>query len=409
MNNKDQLIRIGKKIKLHLIKRLKNYLYLQFKYGVFSGRLISFNDLDSETDILYSRKTALWYSPPFFVWEDPLGLLQGLEYIQYAVRLKNVALLGDSNLIVFPSGNVLYDLPFYDAENRYLYTDYKIIELKNRKVSYWKGRKRMIDKAVWMGGNYAWNYYHFLYEFVIKFGKLNELQIPTDVPVLVSQKCLDIPQFKELLDIVNEKGYPLIGVDRDEYYEVGELYFINCPNFIPPNNRDDNDGRPSDVQYDKDALDDLRRYLLPYASPKTFAKRVFLSRKTASGRRRFNEEELMRLCAEFGFEEVIADELSFREQISLFSQAEWIIGGSGAAFTNLLFCNIRNKIIILSKTKNPSVVFSTVATVVGADVRYFMEEVPGVKVRTNTLHDPFTINVANFRKYLIDNGIDKHI
>ena len=408
MNRKEQIIRVGKKLKLNVIKwqflESEHYLLLLMKYGIFSGELVSFNDL-KHTDILDSHKAILSYFPPVFGCEAPSALTNGMEYVQYAVHLKNATVLGSSNLIVLPSGRVLYDLPFYDVEKRYLYTDYKIIKLKDRKITYWKGVRHTIDKAVWMGGNFSWNFYHFIYEFAIKFCKLRELDITADIPVLIDQICLNIPQYKEIIDMLNEKGHPLVGVAQDGFFEVNELFYVNCPNFIPPENKDDNDGRSSDIQYDIDALKDLRNFLLPHASSQTFPKRIFLSRKHASVRRRFNEEELIRVCADFGFEVVFPEKLTFREQLGLFNQAEWIIGGSGAAFANLLFCKEKSKVLMFFKTRMPGSCFSTIAQVSGVDLRYITEETPEMKIQVNTIQDPFEIDLSYLRKQLLEMGL----
>jgi len=405
MNRKEQIIRIGKRLKLNVIKwrfiESEHYLLLLKKYGIFSGELVSFNDLEP-TDILDSHKAILSYSPPVFGCEAPSVLTNGMEYVQYAVHLKNATVLGSSNLIVLPSGRVLYDLPFYDVEKRYLYADYKIIKLKDRKITYWKGVRHTIDKAVWMGGNFSWNFYHFIYEFAIKFCKLRELDIPADIPILIDQICLDIPQYREILDMLNKKGHPLVGVAQDEFFEVSELFYVNCPDFIPPETKNANTGYASDIQFDIKALKDLRNFLLPHASLRTFPKRIFLSRKNASDRRRFNEEELIQVCADFGFEVVFPEKLSFCEQMSLFNQAEWIVGGSGAAFTNLLFCKEKSKALIFYKTRMPFSGFSTIAQFSGVDLRYITEETPEIKIHLNTVHDPFNINVSDFRQYLKD-------
>jgi hypothetical protein len=230
------------------------------------------------------------------------------------------------------------------------------------------------------------------------------LNISGDVPVLIDQRCLDIPQFKEILDMLNEKDYPLIGVAKDNFFEVKELFYINCPNYSPINNRDGVDVRVSDVQFDVETLKDLRCFLLPHASSRTFPKRIFVSRKnTTTGWRPFNENELIQASAEFGFEVVCPEELSFRDQMSLFNRAEWIIGGSGAAFTNLFFCNSCCKAIILSKTKIFSG-FSTIAQISGADLRVIAEMPAQTKVWVSQLVDSFKIDVSSFRQYLIDSG-----
>jgi len=405
MNRTKQIIRILKLLKLNSIKRRflewKIYFILSKKYGVFSGELVSFKDLEN-ADIIYSREVTLFYSHSVFEYGISPVLINGMTYSQYAVNLKNAAVLGTSNLIPLSSGKVLYDLPFYDTEKRYSYSDYKILKLKNRKVTYWKGKRQTLDKAISMCGNYSWNFYHFMYEIAVKFHKLSELNISPDVPVLVDQIGLDIPQYKGILDILNAKGHPLLGVAMDGFFEVNDLIYINCPNFIPPNNKNDKDNRPSDVQFDIDALRELRSNLLPYSSRKEFPKRIFISRKNASGRRKFNEDEVIRLFSEFGFSTVFPETLSVADQISLFNQAEWIAGGSGAAFANLLFCNSNCKAMVLLKTHLDTSIFSTVAYVANVNLVHITEEDTNKNISSKDIHDDYELDLSYLRELLIN-------
>jgi len=404
----EQIIRVGKELKLNSIKwwflNRKYHHFLSEKYGVFSGKLVSFNDLE-HTDILYSKEITLSYAPPVFWTHAPSTLINDMKYVQYAAYFKNATVLGDSNLIVLPSGRVLYDLPFYDIEKRHLYIDFKILNFKDKKISYWKGNKQTIDKVIWMGGNYSWNYYHFIYEFAIKFRKLRTLNIPVDIPVLIDQVCLDVPQYKEILYIFNKENRPLVGVARDGFFEVNELFYINCPNFIPTDLKKGKIGNASGIQFDVEALRDLRNFLLPYSSSRTFPKRIFLSRKNASGKRSFNEDAVMQMLSEFEFEVVFPESLSVVDQISLFNQAEWIIGGSGAAFANLLFCNHSCKVIIIARAHYPFSGFSTIASALEIDLLYLTEEDNNKNMIQGSIHDSFYIDTSYLKTQLLEIGL----
>jgi len=411
MYKDNTIVSIGRKFKLNKINQLIKFIKDVFHFrGFLCGKLVSINDILAgnfpDIEILSCENVRLQYSLPVF--NDGLAirqeLLEGKKYIQYTVRIKNAIVYGDSNLITLSDNKVLYDLPAYDDSKRYQYTNYnsKIIKVKGNYVYYWKGLTHTIEKAVWMGGNFSWNYYHLVYEFAIKFLYLNTLDVPLDVPVLVDQYCLKVPQYKELLTIVNHKGYELIGVDRQWRFKVGELTFINCPNLIPPNVK--NDTQIGNIQFNVNILSDLRNYLLPYSSKKEFPKRIFISRKNASKRRKFNEGSIMQLLSDFGFEAVFPEKLSVVDQISLFNQADWIIGGSGAAFTNLLFCSDSTKVIIFRRAYLHTSSFSTIASALGICLLHITEEDTHNIMRGN-IHDPFEINLSYLKKQLIELGL----
>jgi capsular polysaccharide biosynthesis protein len=236
---------------------------------------------------------------------------------------------------------------------------------------------------------------------------LNKLDIPLDFPVLIDKVCLNFPQYKELIDIANYKGYPVVGVDRQYRVKINELIYINCPHILPPNIKTD-DHRSEDLLFNVNALRDLRNYLLPYSSHREFPKRIFMSRKTASNRKSFNEDAVMQLLSEFGFEAIVADTLSIADQISLFNQAEWIMGGTGAAFTNLLYCNNTTKVILFSRACCLYTPFSTIASALGISLLYITEEDTNKHMVRGGIHDSFEIDIPYLEKKIIELGCLKN-
>jgi len=57
-----------------------------------------------------------------------------------------------------------------------------------------------------------------------------------------------------------------------------------------------------------------------------------------------------------GFRPVILEDISFKEQISLFQNADCIVGLHGAGFANLSFCNPGIKVIELRSHSSGSVI-----------------------------------------------------
>jgi capsular polysaccharide biosynthesis protein len=279
------------------------------------------------------------------------------------------------------------------------------MKIKERNVIYRRGKKNKIDKAIWMGGNFAWNYYHLTYEFIIKFHLLNQLDIPLDIPVLIDEVCCRVPQFRSLVEMVNTKGYEIVPVKRFDSYQTKEMYYINCPNFIPPNHNRSVIANSADVQFDLNAISQLRDFLLPYASQRTFPKRIFISRKNASGRRVFNEEEVINVFTEYGFELVCPEELSIPDQINLFNQAEWIAGGSGAAFTNLLYCNKGCEVLVFYSFHATFSGFSTIASAFDVSLRYITEEDTHPDISKENVHNAFKINIPYLRNLLQGYGL----
>ncbi len=72
----------------------------------------------------------------------------------------------------------------------------------------------------------------------------------------------------------------------------------------------------------------------PAAGP---TRRLFVSRADAKKRRLLNEDEIFARLEGFGFERVTAGNLSFADQVELFSEAQIAAGPHGAGLTNAMF------------------------------------------------------------------------
>jgi len=68
-------------------------------------------------------------------------------------------------------------------------------------------------------------------------------------------------------------------------------------------------------------------------------KRVYISRENAIGRRVVNEENLMDMLSNYGFEKYRLEDRMVSENIQLFSNADMIVAPHGAGLTDILFCN----------------------------------------------------------------------
>ena len=80
----------------------------------------------------------------------------------------------------------------------------------------------------------------------------------------------------------------------------------------------------------------------------TTASRLYIKRgKTKNGRNIENEEEIIEYLKGKGYCIVKMDGLSVEEQIRYFENASEIIGAHGAAFTNMVYCKPKTKIIEL--------------------------------------------------------------
>lgn len=380
-------------------------------YHNFKLKLSEFESIDqyiemcpNNVDIIYMQQKLLSYAPPCFVEEAyPEHTANNRLHKQYAALFYDAQVIGGSNLIILKDGNVLYEMKTLDTKNRYLYSDGAIKYYTGPSVIYsCKNSKQTIDTAIWFGGNYSWNYYHFTFEILTKFIKLAEMKVDRSIPILVDQICCKIPQFKELVNYLNTDNRKIIYAADSYCYKVNRLLYINSPNFIPPNFNDDKDMQVDDIQFDYDIVTRLRCCLLNFKADKKYPERFYVTRKNASSRRKFNEEDVFATMAKYGFVEYAPEILTVSEQMSLFNSAEFVAGGSGAAFTNLLYGTNKMKVLLFSQSKLPFSGFSSIADCVGIDLKYFVDN---TKANNNivTIHDNFKIDVDALDDFLCKN------
>ncbi|AQS88911.1 hypothetical protein AA101099_2107 [Neoasaia chiangmaiensis NBRC 101099] len=96
-----------------------------------------------------------------------------------------------------------------------------------------------------------------------------------------------------------------------------------------------------------DALDTLYRRItadLPQDGPRL----LFVSRRAPYSRTLLNHDDVERELAAAGFQTCVIDTQSFDEQVSLFANADVIVGCMGAAMTNLAFARPGAKVIFLA-------------------------------------------------------------
>ncbi len=166
------------------------------------------------------------------------------------------------------------------------------------------------------------------------------------------------------------------------------------------NHKDYLKGRIDDYIFDKEYILKLRDKLFAYkAESKDFPKRIFITRKNTS-HRHFNEDELFAELEPYGFKKIAPEEYSFEQQMTIFNNAEWVVGGSGAALTNLLF--VSSSCIVVCLYRNSAyipAVFTAPACFNGAKMYYFQSSRGETTLKA---HTDFTINPEDFRQFVND-------
>lgn len=312
---------------------------------------------------------------------------------------KNVCIQGNSDVVVDAQNEFVISEEAYNLEENLEIIDgllYRTADNVCLLRDNLRHSMEHIQAGIMISGKFCNNYYHLMYENFNKLVYLNGLDIPSEVPIIIDRKTLAIPSCKTIFNILTKGSTrPVFEIDSNKLYIFDLLYCLDHVNVIPSNRK--NPSIPSDLLYSPFGITCLREKLLPYRTVSPNPKRLFLSRNNTK-RRRFNEDEVFCVLQKYGFERIAPESYCFEDQIAMFNDAEFIVAGSGAALTNLLFVNTNCVVICFGvSTYNQAFdmpIFNTIANINGARFYFFPRNNKG----NDNVHANFEIDCIDFEK-----------
>lgn len=263
----------------------------------------------------------------------------------YLAELLNMSVLGGTSIVFDNNNKCVYDLPLRDDSDRY---DLRTtgVEYVDRNVSCisYEEAPEFIEEAVCLVGMASFNYFHFNLECLAKLCLINDMEKYKNTPILIDEVVLSFPQFCEELEMLNKDQRKIYYLKRNFSYRVGKVIYISELMHLVFNIK-----IGYRLQYKDIILSDLAVNLLHdnLAIENTIGRRLYISRKNAYLTRVVNGQQLENVFKEFGYEIICPETMSFKEQLKIFSEAEFIAGPSGAGLTNLLFANKNSAMICI--------------------------------------------------------------
>ena len=143
--------------------------------------------------------------------------------------------------------------------------------------------------------------------------------------------------------------------------------------------------------------------------------RLYLTRKNALYRKLINETDIIDTLKLKNFIIIDTDTLNINKQIELFSSAEIIIGPSGSAFANIVFCNKGTKVFeIIPKYKysyenNFKLRYANICRLL--ELKYYAVQADPIQIKEineekKRFIDPAIISKSNYYKNLLVNERD---
>lgn len=316
---------------------------------------------------------------------------------------KDVCISGNSDIVVDIKNNCVISDTSYNIDDNEEVVD-GLLYRTRQNVCLLRNNMKNIDQHISSGimisGKFCYNYYHIIFENLIKLLYIDKLNISNDIPIIVDKKTIDIPSCRKILNILlHGNTRDIITIESNRIYHFDNLYYISNVNLFPGHILNTNKWNGNYLYYPK-AIKELKNRLLEYKSDKKFPEKIFISRAKMKSRQ-FNEDEVFSILKKFGFEKVFPELLSFEDQMALFSSVKYIVAGSGAALSNLLFLNDYCNVICFgigneSNTKEIPV-FNTIANINDAKFIFFPRHSSETK---GGIHSNFTIDCGKLDTFI---------
>lgn len=154
--------------------------------------------------------------------------------------------------------------------------------------------------------------------------------------------------------------------------------------------------------HDYDGVHYLRENALRFTEPEARRRRIFIARAPSLRRQLLNEAAVRGILERHRFEIVFSEQMSIDDQVRLFSNAECVVGVSGAGLTNIVFAPRDCKILSLNPAVGQEFFFWDIANIVGQSFSFIF----GAPEDASLLgHSNFWIDQGLLIAWLRDNGI----
>lgn len=296
-------------------------------------------------------------------------------------KFNNARVHGESSHIILEHSVVMERLPSVPVK----YCNYSsgFIESHDDSFSIYRNKYHTIevDNAFFLGGNGSYNYYHWTVEVITKLKYFLSSNLSgTNTKIILPEHARNTESFSVMLDILLNGAFSFIYISRDQIAIVQELYLISSPSNVVLNTAKDYQLREDFFFFDKESIDFIREQVLNSWQYKSFLngldnkvkiKKVFLARKS-SAERSYNQNEVIEVINNYGFKPIYLEELTFFEQVYLFQNVDYVIGASGAAWTNLIYINNGAKALSwLSENISCFSSYSTLAEYYDCELKFF--------------------------------------
>lgn len=321
------------------------------------------------------------------------------------VAIQNVKVVGGSNVVFVDGVAICHDLYDFKADttseefhNRFrIDANRNIIKIDIKS----EGIKSLRTAAVFLDAC-AHNYAHWITEVLPRIAAFCKDDRFKDVPLIIDQGLH--------INLIESLG-PIVGYDRkiltltnNQFLQIDSLLLVSVAGYVPFGVRSREFVEPSHGLFSPLAIKEMREKILREIEGKPkkhWPEKVYLSRTTQT-RNLLNELDLELGLLDRGFMQVNPGELTFLEQVQLFSGAREIVSTTGAALANAIFASPGSKITVIM-SKHHDMIYRywlNMLSPLELDVSYILGDISSKKYLG--IHADFTVADQCFLDYFVD-------
>jgi hypothetical protein len=316
--------------------------------------------------------------------------------------IPNAEVIGGSNMVFSAHTAIKHDLfdSRKDCTSEELHRRYIFSPTLKFLIRNFSGiRRRTFQQAACFTDACSGNYAHWLTEVLPRIYLFTESGMSSEIRMIIDRGLH--PNLMESFHVIAGENPNVFKLGRNRLAAVESLSMVSCAGYVPFGRRSSKTkghsyGRFSPATF-KGMVNKIRRNLGIEA--KQGWRKLYI-RRNSSVRTVSNLQEIESILIQQGFEFVEPEQLTFAKQVKLFSEAGVIVGATGAAMANLIFCSSLTKIIVMMGIHDemPYAYWQNMASAVGNNVSYVLGKVSDSSFRG--IHANFRIETKDLLQAL---------
>lgn len=309
------------------------------------------------------------------------------NYNLYKIKRGRIFTDNNENVAIIKNNFVLPFVSYQQINGKLINIENNLVVKKGTPSFIKKVKGKVFNICQGDSGN---NYFHFIFDILPKIYLLN---------FLIDLKKINyfyVSEPKEwqikIFNILGIKKEKLLSSKKYKHIYADEIYAVDHPWY------DKGYIQKSVKKIPKWIIFQNRKKFLK-KSKASYKKKIFLDRSES----KFNHcqientTDIKKLVHNKKFKITKPELISFKNQINLFNNSSTIIGAHGAAFSNIIFCKPRTKIIEIIPADHPNRKCERISKIL--NLKYFRIE---TKPNNSDKNYPFRININKKNLKLIE-------